>query len=90
MNKVLIHTLAFSALVLPAIALAHGGVDDGHIEADGHSDGTSALLVAGSVRWFGLLAFSTLLTALLSYGVYRYIQVAPVKMSKPEIKEGKK
>jgi hypothetical protein len=88
-KKILAHSLALAVLVLPAVALAHGGVDDGHVEAvvDTRPTGASALLVPMSLPWIGLLAASSVITAGLSYWVYRYIQVAPVGKSKPEEKK---
>ncbi len=77
-----------------AAAVGADGHDHEHAEvvvvaSDGHTDhehkaGGSDLLVPGSTRWFGLLAVSLVITALLSYWVYRYIQVAPVEMKKAE------
>ena len=77
-----------------AAAVGADGHDHEHapvkeVASDGHTDhehkaGGSDLLVPGSARWFGLLAVSLVVTALLSYWVYRYIQVAPVVMTKPE------
>ncbi len=74
--------LAYTVFLVPTFALAHGGVDDGHIEevvAEVPSAGASALLVPMSGSWFALLAVSATITALLSYGVYRYLQVPPVE-----------
>ena len=85
-KKILINTLALTALILPAIVAAHGGVDDGHVDADGHTEGASSLVTAGSVAWLGLMAVSLLLMSALSYWVYRYTQVPPVKKSIPENK----
>ncbi len=62
---------------------------DGHTD-HAHTPGDSGILMPGSTRWYGLLAFSTLLTGLLCYGVYRYIQVPPVITKKPEGEVGKK
>lgn len=80
-RKIITHTIAAAVLLLPALALAHGGVDDGDgvIDADGHHAGGSELLKAWSSHWWGLLAVSSLLTSGLSYLVWKYIQVAPVK-----------
>ncbi len=71
--------LATAVLLLPVIALAHGGVDDGHVDADGHHAGASELLHAWSPQWWGLLAVSTILTSGLSYLVWKYLQVEPPK-----------
>ena len=75
--------LASAVLVLPLVAMAHGGVSDGDVDADGHSEGASALMKAGSPRWLGLLAFSVLSIGGLSYGVWKYLQVAPPKKIEP-------
>ncbi len=82
-HKILVHSLACAALVIPAVVMAHGGVDDGHteVETTQRAAGASALLVPLSPRWFALLAVSSAITALLSYGVYRYLQVPEVKRS---------
>jgi len=66
-------------LIMPFFALAHDGVDDGHIEAIDHSAGSSALLVAGSLEWWGLLFVSVLITGVLSFIVWKYLQVPPIK-----------
>lgn len=70
--------LAAAVLLLPVIALAHGGVDDGDgvVDADGHHAGASELLVALSARWWGLLAVATLLTSGLCFLVWKYLQVS--------------
>jgi membrane protein implicated in regulation of membrane protease activity len=84
-HKVFTHSMVFASLVIPAVVLAHGGVDDGHVEAvpaAAPAVGASALLLPMTPRWFALLAVSSVITALLSYGVYRYLQVPEVK--KPE------
>lgn len=69
--------LAAAVLLLPVIALAHGGVNDGDgvVDADGHHAGASELLRAWSPRWWGLLAVATLLTSGLSFLVWKYLQV---------------
>ena len=93
MNKrsIITHGIAFALLTLPAITMAHGGEDDGHIEEvvtlATQPAGASALLRAWSMQWFGLLFVSSLITALLSYWVYRYIQVAPIEKKEPEEKK---
>lgn len=84
-RHILTHSLALAALTLPILALAHGGVEDGHVEdvvAVQPAAGASALLLPWTTAWFGLLAVSTLITSLISYGVYRYVQVPPVDMNK--------
>jgi len=78
--------LASAVLALPLVALAHGGVDDGHIEevvveTGTHSAGASELIRAWTPRWWGLLITSGLLTSALSYGVWKYLQVRPSKKS---------
>jgi hypothetical protein len=85
--------LASAVLAIPMIALAHGGVDDGHIEevivdTGTHSAGASELIKAWTPRWWGLLLTSTLLTSALSYGVWKYLQVVPPKKAgSPEEKK---
>ncbi len=83
--------LASTLLLLPVIALAHGGVDDGDaagpLDADGHHVGASELLIAWSPKWWGLLAVSTLLTSGLSFLVWKYLQVVPPKKSIPPTTE---
>ncbi|MDO8520922.1 MAG: hypothetical protein Q7S52_02305 [bacterium] len=91
MNKkrIVAYVVALLVLIVPAVVLAHGAIDDGHIEeaviaSDGHMDhdhsiGGSELLVAFSAAWWGLLGVSTLLTALLSFGVWKFLRVPPVK-----------
>lgn len=78
--------LASAVLAIPMIAMAHGGVDDGHIEevivdTGTHSAGASELIRAWTPRWWGLLLTSTLLTSALSYGVWKYLQVRPPQKS---------
>lgn len=76
--------LASTVLAIPFIALAHGAVPDGHVEvaeAVAPSAGSSALIKAWTPIWWGLLGVSTLLTSALSYGVWKYLQVAPPKKS---------
>lgn len=72
-------------LALPIIALAHGEIDDGHVEAAAdmatHSAGASELIKAWTPRWWGLLLVSGGLTSALSYGVWKYLQVRPVQKS---------
>ncbi len=93
MNKrtLIINGLALSVLVLPAIAIAHGGIDDGHVEeavvVSSAPAGASALLRAWSGQWFALLFVSSIITAGLSYWVYRYIQVPPVEKKVVEEKK---
>lgn len=89
-KKILTHVLAGAALFIPMAALAHGGVADGHVDADGHAVGSSELLRPWSPRWWGLMAFALAAMSALSYGVYRYIQVAPVKPTPPKTPEEKK
>jgi hypothetical protein len=79
------HILAATALFAPLAALAHGGVDDGHVEEEvvvAVTSGASALLKPFSPEWWGLLAVSSILTAGLSYGVWKYLQVP--KYKKPD------
>ena len=89
MNKqsLITHSLAFAALALPTLVLAHGGVDDGHVEEvvqEIPKAGASVLLIPGSKAWVGLLAVSSLITVGLSYVVYRYIQVPPIVTKSPD------
>lgn len=80
MNRFFQPALTIVALTcMPLFALAHGGVEDGHMEAGGHAAGASALLVAGSAAWWGLLFVSILITGVLSLVVWRYLQVPQVK-----------
>lgn len=86
-KKVITHTLAFAVITLPVIALAAGGHDANEApHADSHEVGTSAIVIAGSTAWWGLIAVSTILMSALSYWVYHYVQVAPVKKITPENK----
>lgn len=87
--NILARSLALVSPLLPVIALAHGGVEDGHPEeaipvAVAHVTTAPELLIPGSINWFALLAVSILITSALSYGVYRYIQVPPVETKKPD------
>lgn len=68
--------------VLPRFAAAHGGVDDGHAEEAvvSHASGASALLESFSAEWWGLLIVSLVITAGLSYSMWRFLQV-PIKKS---------
>ena len=73
-----IHTLAL--LVAPFAVFAHGGVDDGHVEDVAQAvvttkAGASALLPAFAPAWWALLFVSLALTSLLSYVVWKYLQV---------------
>ena len=90
-RAILTHSITLLALAIPAIVSAHGGVDDSHMETllvnTPRATGASALLMPWSGRWFGLLAVSLLITSLLSYWVYRYIQVAPIEKKKIEEKK---
>jgi hypothetical protein len=54
------------------------GVGDGHTDHT-HTAGGSDLLKAWSSRWWGLLVAATLLTSGLSFLVWKYLQVAPIK-----------
>ena len=81
-----------------------GAVEHGHDEApvvdgagDGHTDhahkaGTSSILKPGSTAWWGVMATSLIFMAALSVGVWKYLQVAPVKTAqiKPEEKLAEK
>lgn len=58
------------------------GVGDGHTDHV-HSAGGSDLLKPWTPRWFGLLGVATLLTLGLSLGVWRYLQVEPIKKALP-------
>lgn len=82
-KKLFVHIAAFGTLTIPVIVLAHGGVDDGHLEEavvlPTQPAGASALLVAFSPAWWGILGVSALLTATLSFGVWKFLQVPPVK-----------
>ncbi len=60
---------------LVTIASAHGGVDDGHVDASGHALGASALLKAFSPQWWALLLVALLITSALSYFMWRFLQV---------------
>lgn len=73
-----------TSYLLPTVSLAHGGVDDGHVEevvTTVAPSGASALLKAFTPEWWGLLVVSILITALLSYLMWRFLQVAPYKKS---------
>ena len=92
-KKILIHVVALAVLMLPVAVFAHGAVQDEHAEeavmaSDGHTDhdhsvGGSELLVAFSSAWWGLLGVSVLLTVLLSFGVWKFLHVPPIK--KPDV-----
>lgn len=86
-KKIVPHLAAMSILILPLVARAHGGVDDGdaQVEANGHHVGASALMKAFSPLWFGLLVTFGSITIVLSYIVYQYIQVTETK--KPDAKK---
>lgn len=87
-NKVFIHAITFAALTLPVIVFAHGEVPDGHVEdIVVNHPGASALLQPFSSVWWGLLGSSALLTALLSFGVWKFLRVPPVKST--EIRDKK-
>ena len=89
-QKIAATLLAGSVLLLPMIAAAHGGVDDGDggvVDPDGHHAGASALMKAGSPAWLGLLFVSIALMSALSYGVWKFLQVAPPKKAAPATKE---
>jgi len=74
------HAIALIALVVPAVVLAHGGIPDGHVDEPAQVvAGASALLVAFSPVWWGLLGVSALLTTALSFGVWKFLHVPPVK-----------
>lgn len=59
------------------------GVGDGHTDHS-HAAGGSDLLQPLTPRWFGLLGVATLLTLGLSLGVWRYLQVEPIKKALPQ------
>lgn len=80
--------LASAVLAIPMIVSAHGGVPDGHVEevivdTGTHSAGASELIKAWTPRWWGLLLASTFLTSVLSYGVWKYLQVRPPQKNVP-------
>lgn len=83
-RQIFVHTLAAAMMLLPFIVLAHGGEDDGHVEevVVKTTAGASALLKPFSSEWWGLLAVSSVLTAALSFGVWKYLQVPNPKASK--------
>ena len=67
-------------LAAPFVTFAHGGVDDGHVEdvtqvVTTAKAGASALLPAFAPAWWALLFVSLALTSLLSYVVWKYLQV---------------
>lgn len=70
---------AGAIMITPLIVAAHGGIDDGHIEGDGHAGGASALLAAFSLAWWGLLTVSIALAGTLSFIVSRYLRVSSSK-----------
>jgi len=69
-------------LALPFITFAHGAIEDGHTTSAEHHAGEAALMKAFSGQWWGLLIFSLLAIAGLSYCIWRYLQV---EMPKKEI-----
>jgi hypothetical protein len=84
------HTDHLHEPVVAAETASDGHTDHTHAEAvvsgvgDGHTDhthtaGGSDLLKAWSSRWWGLLVAATLLTSGLSFLVWKYLQVAPIK-----------
>lgn len=94
-RQIFVHTLAAAAIMLPFLAFGHGGEDDGHVEEAvvKTTAGASALLKAFSPQWWGLLVVSAILTAALSFGVWKYLQVPVPKKNaaeKPEAKPGEK
>ncbi len=62
---------------------------DGHTD-HAHSSGESSILLPGTALWFVVLAVSILLMSLLSYWVWRYLQVAPIKPAEVVVDTDKK
>ena len=83
-------------LVAGAGAVEHGhdeapvvdGAGDGHTD-HAHTTGGSGILKPGSTAWWGVMVVSLIFMSLLSVGVWKYLQVAPVKSAeiKPEEKK---
>lgn len=71
----------------PAAVQVGHGVGDGHTDHV-HAAGGSSLLAPWSARWWGLLLLSIGLTGLLSYGVWRYLQVPEVTRPVAPSKDG--
>lgn len=71
-------------------AVGADGHDHEHapvVASDGHTDhthapGASSILEPGSGAWWGVMFVSLLLMSLLSFGVWKYLQVAPVQSAK--------
>ena len=86
MYKFFIQICTFAA---PFAALAHGEADDGHVEevVVATNGGSSALLQAFSAEWWGLLLVSALLTAGLSYAVWKFLQVPKVTLGEVSPRE---
>ncbi len=63
------------------------GVGDGHTD-HAHETGGSGILQPGSTAWWGVMVVSLIFMAILSVGVWKYLQVAPVKSAeiKPQDK----
>ncbi len=56
------------------------GVGDGHTDHS-HAQGGSSILKPGTGPWWGVMMTSLTLMALLSVGVWKYLQVPPVKLT---------
>ena len=86
-------------LVAGAGAVGHGhdeapvvdGPGDGHTD-HAHTMGESGILKPLTPAWWGVMVTSLIFMSLLSVGVWKYLQVAPVKSAeiKPEEKPEEK
>lgn len=83
-QKIVTNSIFATAIAFPLIAYGHGGVDDGHVEGNSVNTGASALLEPFSAEWWGLLLISIILTAILSFGVWKYLEVPLPKESAKE------
>ena len=63
--------------------------NDGHTDHT-HAPGASSILVPGSSAWWGVMFVSLVLMSLLSYGVWKYLQVAPVQSAKDKLEAAAK
>lgn len=63
-----------------------GGAGDGHTD-HAHTMGGSGILKPGTTAWWGVMVTSLIFMALLSVGVWKYLQVAPVKSAEAKPQE---
>ncbi len=92
MTRIITYIFAFIALPLIAVAdctteHAHAGEEGCAAVQEAANFGASALLVPMSMKWWGLLIVSAVLTSILSYIVWRYLQVPLPKKSSDTVKK---